>query len=209
MGKTPLSMATLNGRLDVMEKLCKEGADVGLGSIWGATPLVYAQYAQFKKDRIAATDIICRFGADVNFQDRNGRTVLHVAEDVECVQILLAYGADPSIETIFGKTAIVIAAESQLWSIVWIIYDAEIRTNIGLLSKGVSLFSCLPLDVLTWLLKESNNVRDLTHLCRSVIRSKLIRKHSNVDEAIACLPLPPRVKFYLGLWYHTQEGDLL
>lgn len=209
MGKTPLSMATLNGRLDVMEKLCKEGADVGLGSIWGAAPLAYAQYTQFKKDRIAATEILCRFGADVNFQDRNGRTCLHVAKDVECVQIVLAYGADPSFETIFGKTAIITAAENDLWSIVWILYDAEVRTNIGLLSSGVSLFSSLPVDVLTWLLKASNDVRDLTHLCRSVIRSQLLRKKCNIDEAIACLPIPPRVKFYLALWYHTQDSELL
>ena len=192
-----------------MEKLCKEGADVGLGSIWGAAPLAFAQYAQSKKSRIAATEILCRYGADVNFQDRNGRTFLHMAKDVECAQIGLAYGADPSIETIFGKTAIITAAESQLWSIVWILYDAEVRPNIGLLSSGVSLFSSLPVDVLTWLLKACNDVRNLTHLCRSVIRSHLLRNNSNVDEAISSLPIPPRAKFYLALWYHTaQDSDL-
>lgn len=208
MSKTPLSMTTLHGRLDVMETLCSHGADVGLGSIWGATPLVYAQYAASKKDRAAATEILCRHGADVNFQDRNGRTALHVAKDVDCVRILLAYGADPGVETIFGKTPIVTAAEGELWDIVWLLYDSQVKANVGLLSRGVSLFSCLPLDVLSLLLKAANNVRDLTHLCRSVIRSQLLRKYSNVDEAIACLPLPPRVKLYIGLWYHIHNSTV-
>lgn len=208
MSKTPLSMATLHGRLDVMETLCNHGADVSLGSSWGATPLVYAQYAASKKDRIASTEILCRHGADVNFQDRNGRTAMHVAKDVDSVHILLAYGADPSIETIFGKTPIVTAAEGELWDIVWLIYDAQIRANVGLLSRGVSLFSCLSLDVLSMLLKATNNVRELTHLCRSVIRSQLLRKHNNVDQAIANLPLPPRVKLYIGLWYHINNNSL-
>ena len=105
MGKTPVAMATLYGRFDVLEALCCHGAPLNLASCWGATPLMYAQYGRSKSERVSATEILCRFGADVDLQDRNGRTALHLAKDVECVCLILAYHGDPSIETVFGKTA--------------------------------------------------------------------------------------------------------
>ena len=55
MGKTPVAMATLNGRLDVLETLCHHGAPLNLASIWGATPLIYAQYGRSKTECVSAT----------------------------------------------------------------------------------------------------------------------------------------------------------
>ncbi|XP_078351408.1 ankyrin repeat domain-containing protein 61-like [Oculina patagonica] len=113
MGKTPVAMATLNGRLDVLVTLCNHGAPLNLASSWSATSLMYAQYGRSKAERVSATEILCRSGADVDLQDRNGRTALHLAEDIECVCLILAYHGDPSIETVFGKTALITAAENQ------------------------------------------------------------------------------------------------
>ena len=79
MGKTPVAIATL------LEELCCHGAPLNLASYWGATPLMYAQYGRSKSERVSATEILCRFGADVDLQDRNRRTALHLAKDVECV----------------------------------------------------------------------------------------------------------------------------
>ena len=52
MGKTPVSMATLSGCLDVLETLCNHGAPLNLASSWGATPLMYAQYGRSKRERV-------------------------------------------------------------------------------------------------------------------------------------------------------------
>ncbi|XP_032230365.2 ankyrin repeat and SOCS box protein 8 [Nematostella vectensis] len=205
MSKTPLSMATLDGRLVVMETLCENGAHVGLGSTWGATPLVYAQYARRKTDRISATEILCRYGACVNFQDKNGRSALHVTRDPECLRVLLSYGGDPSLETIFGKTPVVMAAEAGNWEIVRMLFDAQPRVELGLLARGVALCNQLPLDVFSWLLRASREVRELKHLCRCVIRTTLVRTRGNLDDAIITLPLPTRVKLYLALLQHAKN----
>ena len=109
MGKTPVAMATLNGRLAVLEALCHHGASLNLARSWGATLLMYAQYGRSKTERVSATGILCRSGADVDLQDRNGRTALHLAKDKECACLILSYHGDPSIETAFGKTALITA----------------------------------------------------------------------------------------------------
>ncbi|KAJ7384473.1 hypothetical protein OS493_021102 [Desmophyllum pertusum] len=170
MGKTPVAMATLNGHLDVLEALCNHRAPLNLASSWGATPLMYAQYGRSKAERVTATEILCRSGADVDLQDRNGRTALHLAKDKECVCLILAYHGDPSIETVFGKTTLITAAENQRWDICRVLYDAQAVFSLGALGRGCSLFCSLSRDHQAWLVKCSRNVRDLTRLCRCVIR---------------------------------------
>ena len=96
MRKTPVAMVTLKSRLDVLESLCHRVAPLDLASSWGATPLMYmyAQYGRSKTERVSATEILCRSGANVHLQDRNGRTALHLAKDVECVSLILSYHGD-------------------------------------------------------------------------------------------------------------------
>ncbi|XP_078381493.1 ankyrin repeat domain-containing protein 61-like [Oculina patagonica] len=198
MGKTPVAMATLNGRLDVLATLCNHGAPLNLASSWGATPLMYAQYGRSKAERVSATEILCRSGADVDLQDRNGRTALHLAKDVECLCLNLAYHGDPSIETVFGKTALITAAENQRWDICRVLYDAQAVLSLGALGRGSSLFCSLSRDHHAWLVKCSRNVRDLTHLCRCVIRKQLKRRSKNLFEGTYQLPLPNPLKTYLS-----------
>ena len=117
-GKTAVAMAMLNGRLDVLEALCHHGAPLNLASSWGATPLIYAQYGRSKTERISSSKILCRSGTDVDLQDRNGRTALLLAKHV-CMRVplILSYHDDPSVETVFCKTALIAATENQRWDI--------------------------------------------------------------------------------------------
>ena len=62
--------------------------------------LLFAQYGRNKTERVSATEILCWSGADVDFQDRNGRTALQMAKDVECMCLILSYYGDPSIQKV-------------------------------------------------------------------------------------------------------------
>ena len=197
MGETPVSMAMLNRRLDVLEALCHHGAPLNLASSWGGTPLMYAQYGRSKTERVSATKILCRSGADVDLQDRNGRTALHLAKDEECVCLILPYHGDPSIETVFGKTALITAAENQRWDIFRVLYDAQSALSLRRVVRGSSLF-CLR-DHHAWLVKCSRNVRHLSHFCRCVIRKKLKTRCKNVFEESYQLPLPTKLITYTFL----------
>lgn len=194
MGKTPVSMATLDGRLDVLKTLCNHRAPINLASSWGATPLMYAQYGRSRRERVSATEILCGAGADVNLQDRNGRTALHMAKDVDCVCLLLSYHANPASETVFGKTPLITAAENDSWDICRLLYDAQATPSLGSLGRETALFCSLSRDHQTWLLQCSRKVRDLAHLCRSVIRRQLKRQCKNVTQGSKLLPLPSVLK---------------
>ena len=202
-GKTPLSVATLEGRLDVMELLCEEGARVDVASSWGATALMYAQYARLQSDRESATEILCRFGANVDLQDRNGRTVLHIAKDVESVRLLLSYGADTAAETVFGKTPIMAAAENQKWEIFHLLRAADARPRLGSAARGDALSICLTPEVFAFVKRTLFSVMDLRDLCRCVIRSRLRPGRRNIEEAIEKLPLPSIAKSFLSFRYYS------
>lgn len=199
IGKTPLSMATLNGRHGVMEVLCNRGAHVDLASKWGTTPLIYAQYGRTKEERVTSTEILLRHDANPNLYDRNGRAPLHVVQDAECLCLLLSYGACPKMETILGKTPIIIAAENERWILIKMLCEAEAKLSLGNIFRGVTLINTISEATLKWLMNVSNQVRDLQHLCRAVTRNQLRMSCRNLNEGIEKLPLPLRLKLYLSL----------
>ena len=98
--------------------------------------------------------------ADVDSQDRNGRTALPLAYDVECVCLILSYG-DLSIETVFGDTALLTAAEKQRWNNCRLLYESQAVLSLRGLNRGSFLFCSLSRDHHAWLVKSSRNVRDL------------------------------------------------
>ncbi|MFZ5894907.1 MAG: ankyrin repeat domain-containing protein [Myxococcota bacterium] len=97
-----LSWAARNDRCEAMAELVALGADVNSNAYRG-TPLLWAVYA----DRVAAAAWLLDHGADVNLRhdfggSEHGKSAvaLHLAAQfncLECLQLLLDRGADPSI----------------------------------------------------------------------------------------------------------------
>ena len=83
---------------------------------------------------------MCRSGAVVDLLDRNRRTTLHLAKDLECVCLILSYHGDPSMERVFGKTVLITAAENQRRGICHMLYDSQAASSLKGLSRGSSLF---------------------------------------------------------------------
>lgn len=67
-------------------------------------------------DTIAALRLLCGCGADVNQGNGIGRTALHFAveKNLECVKVLMEYGADPTVEDEDGKSPMYFASGEAL-----------------------------------------------------------------------------------------------
>ena len=53
MGKTPVTKATLNGRLHVLEALCHRGAPLNISNQLGYDKFMYTQYGRSKTERVS------------------------------------------------------------------------------------------------------------------------------------------------------------
>ena len=105
---TPLIWATRSGSIDAMNLLLDAGADVNrpgsTGDNWDATPLQHAILAR----RPAAVRVLLDRGADVNRSAGPASlTPLFLAAgdtDPSILNLLLAHGADPTVEDEHGAT---------------------------------------------------------------------------------------------------------
>ena len=114
-GKTALhyALGSLNFLFEILCCLIQKGADVKTGSNNKLTPLMIAA----EKGHINALTLLIKFGADVDLQDKNGKTALHHAvygSDVSCeiLSCLIGSGADVNAGTNNGVTPLIIAAEN-------------------------------------------------------------------------------------------------
>jgi len=98
-GQTPLHVAVLNGRKDIVELLIANGADINVKSnTWDTTPLI----AAIKNGQEDIAKMLIVKGADVNGRGRGDYTPLHCAAmnrakmtgSTEIMNLLLARGAD-------------------------------------------------------------------------------------------------------------------
>lgn len=104
------------------------------------------------------------------------------------VCLILSYG-DLSIETVFGETGLLTAAENQRWGTCRLLYELQAVLTLRALSRGSSLYSSLSCDHHACLVKCSRNVRDLSHVCWCVIRKKPRRCIKIISERSYQLPL--------------------
>mgnify|MGYP001826430960 FL=1 len=104
-GRTALMWASFNGHTAVDALLLEKGAAINARETNGRTALMYASSGPFA----GTVGLLLEKGADVNLQgSAEGFTALMTAAaegQVEVVQVLLAYGADPDLEDVDGDTA--------------------------------------------------------------------------------------------------------
>lgn len=100
----PLHYASLLGRLEIVEILLANGADVNKRAyLTGEIALHYA----IKCHSIPIIELLLIKGADPNLRNSAGSTILHdveLATKPEIREPLIAHGADPTIKNKFGLT---------------------------------------------------------------------------------------------------------
>ena len=100
---TPLHLAALQGRLQVVEYLLQQGVTIDAANIQGLTPL----YCAAEHGHAPVIRFLCEHGALVDSANPNRDTPLHVAVQnghLEAVQTLIQLGATIGFQNIRGAT---------------------------------------------------------------------------------------------------------
>ncbi len=118
-GRSPLGHAAVCANLEAAEALLEHGASInpdGVGADSALHSVVHmSNLAHFDgENRIKLLELLLEQEPDVNALDSKGYTPLHNAvawgyDSPEMVEMLLAYGADPSIADSMGRTAVDLA----------------------------------------------------------------------------------------------------
>lgn len=93
--------AIFEKKVDVVEAIIRNGADVNINCGYGFTPLHLAVW----RENLEIVQILVVNGADVNAKDEFGGTPLHQTitnESVEVIKVLVANGADVNIKDEYG-----------------------------------------------------------------------------------------------------------
>jgi ankyrin repeat protein len=120
-GHTALFAATVAGNLQVLERVLALSPGLDLCDVHGATALFYAATA----DTTVLGRLIQR-GADLNLQDRKGRSPLIAAvmmNRIEAVRLLLAAGADVDRQDRNGATALFYAADAGSFTLAALLIE--------------------------------------------------------------------------------------
>ena len=113
---TPLHVATYYGRISMMKKLIKSGANLDAQTVEGLTPLFYA----VKFNNLDAVNILIEAGANLNFKmNINLYSVLHYAVlvgnlmSLNIIKTLIFAGADLCAKDVDGNTPLQLAVISK------------------------------------------------------------------------------------------------
>ena len=118
-GETPIWKAIVNGNIATTELLLKHGARHSDKRTDGVTPLMLAASIgggwmgpQRKSEHDKILSMLCETKADLNAMDKNGNTALMLSlinNNLEATKILVAAGADRSIQNSAGRDAFALA----------------------------------------------------------------------------------------------------
>lgn len=121
--KTPLLLAAEQGRMQIVEYLVEQGADVNATTPTGTGEITPLRYA-ISNDDWEMTRYLIRNGAEVNKANPQGWTPIMTAARLgnrEIIELLLDAGAEISVRTEDGLTPIRIASNNG-WTdiVVWL-----------------------------------------------------------------------------------------
>ena len=113
---TPLHLATLYGKLDIVRLLLDHGATYNSEDKFGRTPLHLVATGEYnlEQDRVRTAQLLLDRGADVNAQDEYGATPLYLASylgRVDFARLLLDRGATANPKARKGWTPLHCVAE--------------------------------------------------------------------------------------------------
>jgi ankyrin repeat protein len=114
-GHTALFAATVAGNLQILERVLALSANLDLCDVHGATALFYSATGG-----TAVLKRLIQRGADVNLQDRRGRSPLIAAvlmNRIDSAGLLLAAGADVNRQDRHGATALFYAADAGFFEL--------------------------------------------------------------------------------------------
>lgn len=120
-GDTPLHVAAMGHRADMVELLLKSGADVGARNRRGAEPLHYAadgspNLKTWNPEAQGSTVLkLVEHGADPNALDKSSVVPLHRAVRTRCtgaVSALIKCGADVNLKNKSGSTPLILARQT-------------------------------------------------------------------------------------------------
>ncbi|GFN77518.1 ankyrin [Plakobranchus ocellatus] len=118
---SPLVAATMK-QTDVVSYLLQKGADVNeVGDNRGNTPLTAALYYGECRSSTRCCSIIetlLSAGADPNKPNKKGETALHLADDTEISSLLIQAGADLEARNDLGRTPLLVAASSDRTDVI-------------------------------------------------------------------------------------------
>ncbi len=121
-GFTPLQLACYFGREEIVTYLLAQGADIN--AIAENPTLIQAVHAAAANGNLNILRHLLERGANANAQQQNRLTPLHTAADsnhAAMAQLLLKYGADPTLANDSGQTPADIAKAKgyeQLWLVI-------------------------------------------------------------------------------------------
>lgn len=105
LGRLPIHYAALEGRVDELLKLLREGAEVDVRDRKGDTPLLFAA----QQDQVACVEALVASGAAVDAADANGNTPLLRAMagggSIRTAEVLLRAGANVDTRNSWGTSA--------------------------------------------------------------------------------------------------------
>jgi ankyrin repeat protein len=108
-GWTSLHWAAFKGRLEIVQVLLNQGANVNLETEGGETALHIVSRGKYGPEErgVGIARLLLERGVDVHVQNKNLNTALHIAASnwkLEITRLLLSHGANVNVENVHGQT---------------------------------------------------------------------------------------------------------